>query len=143
MPLDADRRRHADSMRSAWRPCGGDTEFAARRLQGESNSGRRIRLSSQAASNPDFSLEAAGRSQLLVGASGSGKSTVAKLLAGLLRAVERNHPFDGIPRKELPRRMLTNSVAPVDQGSAFRGDDSRQHRRRTTRGGVGHGAGRP
>lgn len=64
----------------------------------------------------DFSLVLQPGSRVaLVGASGSGKSTVAKLVAGLYPAWEGEILFDGLPRAGLPRRLLTSYLAMVDQ----------------------------
>jgi NHLM bacteriocin system ABC transporter peptidase/ATP-binding protein len=51
----------------------------------------------------------------IVGPSGSGKSTIAKLLAGLLEPWGASICFDGRERNELPRAVLTQSIAIVDQ----------------------------
>ncbi|GHU49220.1 NHLP family bacteriocin export ABC transporter peptidase/permease/ATPase [Clostridia bacterium] len=58
----------------------------------------------------------------LVGASGSGKSTVAKILAGINRPWGGEILFDDMRRDDLPRNVITNSLAVVDQDiSMFEG----------------------
>jgi NHLM bacteriocin system ABC transporter peptidase/ATP-binding protein len=64
----------------------------------------------------DFNLSIPAGSRIaLTGSSGSGKSTVAKLLTGLYRPSGGQILFDGVPRERLPREVLQHSIAAVDQ----------------------------
>ena len=62
----------------------------------------------------DMHLEP-GRWAAVVGASGSGKSTLAKIVAGLYEEWSGDVLFDGVKRREIPRPVIVNSLAAVDQ----------------------------
>ncbi|MEG1565017.1 MAG: NHLP family bacteriocin export ABC transporter peptidase/permease/ATPase subunit, partial [Bacteroides sp.] len=64
----------------------------------------------------NFSIKvSAGQKVAIVGRSGSGKSTVAKLLSGLYQPHSGEILFDGVPRNEYPHEVLIGSIGVVDQ----------------------------
>ncbi len=64
----------------------------------------------------DFNLSIKpGQRIAFVGGSGSGKSTLVKVIAGLYQPTAGAVFFDDISSKEIPRPVLTNSIAMVEQ----------------------------
>ena len=56
-----------------------------------------------------------GKSYMLLGASGCGKSTISKLLSGLYKPWKGEILFDGKPIDEIKREILNGSLSVVDQ----------------------------
>ena len=64
----------------------------------------------------DFSMKLEpGKSVAIVGMSGCGKSTIAKLICGLYHPIEGEILFDGRPRCDISDEEFMNSVAMIDQ----------------------------
>lgn len=64
--------------------------------------------------NFDFEVHP-GKSIAFVGASGSGKSTISKIVSGLYQQWQGSVTFDGVERMHVPTHVLNHSIAVVNQ----------------------------
>lgn len=62
---------------------------------------------------------AKGTSVAIVGPSGCGKSTLARLIGGLMIPWEGEVLFDRVSRSDLPRPLITNSLAIIEQEASI------------------------
>ena len=112
--LDDVRRYEIDDLNCSDEEISGNVE----RLSGELEL-RNINFGYSPLEKPllkDFSLHIRpGHWVAVVGASGSGKSTVAKIVTGLYEEWSGQVLFDGKIRREIPRAAIVNSIAAVDQ----------------------------
>ena len=116
--LRGDLARLEDVLRYPVEPLSSVSGTSAEKLRGELEL-RNIRFGYNRNEPPlieSFSLRILpGQRVALVGASGSGKSSISRLVVGLYRPWEGAVLFDGKPREEFSRAAFAASVSIVDQ----------------------------
>lgn len=113
--LDDVRRYHIDTLNY---PTKLPTKFTTKRLSGELTLNHITFGYSplEPALLNDFSLHLRpGHWVAVVGTSGSGKSTLAKIVTGLYEEWSGDILLDGTHRRDIPRSVIINSLAAVDQ----------------------------
>lgn len=113
--LDDVRRYHIDTLNY---PTKSPAKFMAKRLSGELTLNHITFGYSplEPALLSDFSFHLKpGHWIAVVGTSGSGKSTLAKIVTGLYEEWSGDILLDGTPRRDIPRSVIINSLAAVDQ----------------------------
>lgn len=113
-PVDPEAQRQVEATNSQWSSYNQDSFKLQGYIQLENLSFGYSRLDDPLIKDLSFTLKP-GQRVALVGGSGSGKSTVAKLLTGLYQSWSGKILLDGIPREEIPRPVLANSLAMVEQ----------------------------
>lgn len=113
-PIDPEAERQVEATNPQWTSYNQDSFKLQGYIQLENLSFGYSRLDDPLIKDLSFTLKP-GQRVALVGGSGSGKSTVAKLLTGLYQSWSGKILLDGIPREEIPRPVLANSLAMVEQ----------------------------
>jgi len=113
-PIDPEAERQVETTNTQWTNYNQDSFKLQGYIKLENLSFGYSRLDDPLIKDLSFTLQP-GQRVALVGGSGSGKSTVAKLLTGLYQSWSGSILLDGIPRHEIPRPVLANSLAMVEQ----------------------------